>query len=59
METEETGGLAHRIMIRADRGGIHMLVGSYQAHRRTYREGQRMNGKVFVNCYPFWYVKYT
>ena len=41
---------------RAARGGIQTLVGNYQAHGKTYGEGQQIDGRVPENCYPFWYV---
>ena len=57
--TGEMGGLANSTMSGAARRGIRTLVGNDKAHGRTYKEGQRMYGRVSGNCYPFQYVKYT
>ena len=54
--TGEAGGPACSRTSGATRGGIRTLVGNYQAHGRTYGEGQRMDGRVPGNCYTFWYV---
>ena len=39
-------------------GGVWKLFGNDQAHGRTYGEGQRMDGRLSGNCYPFRYVQY-
>ena len=54
--TGGTGGPVCGITSVEARGELMQLVGNVQAHRMTYGEGQRMDGRVTGNCYPFWYV---